>query len=208
MLRLISALLLGIFLCVSGAAASRPLEFKGLHIGSTVAELLAKYPQLSCSDPKQKVVEFRNDPNFLKFWERKQDEADLFCGTVFGGDERDIALAETAGHRAEAIDINFFEGRLAYAKLSLPSLAFDDLLAALTAKYGPPTRQDIKQVQNMAGAVFNNVFAYWDSNDGFISLIQYAGSLDKSEYELTSNTYWPEVEKRRAARAKDAAKSL
>ena len=195
-----------LLLCASGAYATDPLEFKGLKIGSTAEELRTKYPELRCNDPIQKAT---TEKGFFKdFWERKQTDADLFCATVISDRDPRTQLSDIAGHRATSFDFNFFGNRLMHASTSLSSLAFDDVVAALSARYGPPDKKDTEELQNRAGAKFTNIIVSWRRDGATLRVSKYDGSLDKSSYNLTSDDYWPEVENRRAARAKASAKSL
>lgn len=193
-------------LAVPRANAADPLEFKGLRIGSTSEELRAKYPELHCNDPKQKAMAEKG--HFRDWWERKQTEADLFCATVIGDRNPRTELSDIAGYKAQSFDFNFLGDRLERASASLPSFAFDDLVAALSAKYGPPDKQEVEELQNRAGAKFANKIYYWRRGAATIRVSKYSGDLDTSSYSLTSDDYWPEVERRRAARARGAAKSL
>lgn len=193
-------------LCGSGAYATDPLEFKGLKIGSTAEELRTNYPELRCNDPHQKAATEKG--HFKDFWERKQTEADIFCATVTSDRDPRTQLSDIAGHRATSFDFNFFGNRLMQASTSLSSLAFDDLVAALSARYGPPGKKDTEELQNRAGAKFTNIIVFWKRDGATLRVSQYAGSLDRSSYSLTSDDYWPEVEKRRATRAKASTKSL
>lgn len=203
---LLPAILVLLLFTASGACAEDSLEFKGLKIGSTAEELRTKYPEFICSDPKQEAARPLNE-TLKKFWERKQTEADLFCETTIDDRARPSALSGVAGHRVEVIDFHFIANRLMYAYALLDAFAFDDLIAALTAKYGPPTRKDTEAVKYRAGARFTNTIFYWKRAGATIRVSKYAESLDTASYSLSADDYWPEVARRRAARAKATGKS-
>lgn len=182
------------------------LEFKGLKIGSTVEELRTKYPELFCSDPKQEAARPLNE-KLKKFWERKQTEGDLFCEKVIDGRAPPTALSEVAGHRIKAIDFHFIADRLMYGYASLDSMAFGDLIAALSVKYGLPTRKDTEEVHTRAGTKFTNTIFYWKRAGATIRVSKYDVGSDTASYSLSADDYWPEVARRRAARAKATRKS-
>ena len=193
------ALLVFLLLTASGAYADDSLEFKGLKIGSTVEELKTRYPEFICSDPKQEATRPLNE-TLKKFWERKQTEADLFCETTIINRSPRTALAGVAGHHIKVIDFHFIANRLMYAYALLDSFAFDDLIAALTTQYGPPTQKD-------TGAKFTNITFYWKRAGATIRVSKDAVGMDTASYSLSDDNYWPEVARRRAARAKATGKS-
>lgn len=203
---LLPAILVLLLFTASSTYADDSLEFRGLKIGSTAEELRTKYPELICSDPKQEATRPHNE-NLKKFWEHKQMEADLFCETVIDDRNPPTALSELAGHRIKAIDFHFIADRLMYGYASLDSMAFEDLIAALTIKYGPPTRKDIEEVHTRAGAKFTNTIFYWKRAGATLRVSKYAVGLDTASYSLSADNYWPEVARRRAARAKATGKS-
>ena len=186
--------------------ADDSLEFKGLKIGSTVKELRTKYPELICSDPKREATRPLNE-KLKKFWEHKQTEADLFCETFIDDRNPPTALSGVAGHRIKAIDFNFIANRLMYGYASLDSMAFNDLIADLTIKYGPPTRKDTEEVHTGSGAKFTNTIFYWKRAGATIRVSRYAIGMDTTSYSLSADNYWSEVARRRAARAKATDKS-
>jgi hypothetical protein len=189
---IIPAALAALLLSASGVHAADPLQFKGLRIGSTAEELRTKYPELHCNDPMQTAATEKGV--FKDFWECKQTDADLFCATVIGDRDPRTQLSDIAGHRATSFDFNFFSHRLMHASTSLSSSAFNDVVTALSATYGPPDKKDTEELQNRAGAKFTNTIVSWKRDGAILRVSQYAGSLDKSSYSLTSDDYSPEVE--------------
>ena len=200
------AILVLLLFTASGTYADDSLEFKGLKIGSTAEELKTKYPELVCSDPKQEAKRPLNE-KLKEFWEHKQMEADLFCETTINDRNPPTALSAVAGHRIKAIDFHFIADRLMYGYASLDSMAFDDLIADLTLKYGPPTQKGTEAVHTRAGARFTNTIVYWKRAGATIQVSKYAVGLDIASYSLSADDYWPEVARRRAARAKATGKS-
>ena len=200
------AILVLLLFAASGAYADDALEFKGLKIGSTVEELRTKYPELICSDPKQEAKRPLNQ-KLKKFWERKQAEADLFCEATIDDRHPPTALSMVANRRIKAIDFHFIADRLMYGYASLDSLAFNDLIAALTARYGPPTLKDTEELRTRAGTRYTNTVCYWKRAGATIRVSKYAVGLDMASYSLSADDYWPEVARRRAAPAKATGKS-
>lgn len=204
-LRLPAILVLLLFVA-SSAYADDALEFKGLKIGSTAEELRTKYPKLICSDPKQEAKRPLNQ-KLKKFWERKQAEADLFCESTIDDRDPPTALSGVAGRRIKAIDFHFIADQLMYGYASLDSLAFDDLITSLTARYGPATQKDTEDLRTRAGTKYTNTVFYWKRAGATIRVSKYAVGLDMASYSLSADDYWPEVARRRAAGAKAAGKS-
>ncbi|HYA37689.1 MAG TPA: hypothetical protein VEI74_05400 [Candidatus Methylomirabilis sp.] len=204
--QLLPAIVVLLLFAASSAYADDSLELKGLKIGSTADELRTKYPELVCSDPKQEAKRPLNK-KLKEFWERKQTEADLFCETTINDRNPPTALSVVAGHRINAIDFHFIADRLMYGYASLDSMAFDDLIADLTIKYGPPTRKDTEAVHARTGAKFTNKIFYWKRAGATIQVSKYAVGLDTASYSLCADDYWPEVARRRAAQAKATGKS-
>lgn len=204
--RLLPAILVLLLFTASSTYAVDSLEFKGLNIGSTPEELRTKYPELICSDPKQEATRPLNE-KLKKFWEHKQTEADLFCETTINDRTPLTALSGVAGHRIKAIDFHFIANRLMYGYASFDSIAFDDLIASLSVKYGLPTQKDTKEAHTRAGTRFTNTIFYWKRAGATIQVSKYALGLDTSSYSLSADNYWPEVASRRAARSKATGKS-
>ena len=203
---LLQAILILLLFTASGTYADDSLEFKGLKVGSTAEELRTKYSKIICSDPKQEAKRPINE-KFKKFWERKQTEADLFCETTISDRDPPTALSEVAGHGIKSIDFHFIADRMMYGYALLDSMTFDDVIADLTVKYGPPTRKDTEEVHTRADAKFKNTIIYWKRSGATIRVSKYAVGLDTASYSLSADNYWPEVARRRAARAKAAGKS-
>jgi hypothetical protein len=195
---LLAALLL---LGASISDASSPLELRGLAIGSTEEELRTRYPELRCDDPQKKVAAEKG--RFKDFWQRKQTEADLFCGTVISDRAPPARLAKMAGHVATNFEFDFIHNRLMHASASLPSPAFDRLVAALSAKYGPPDRKEAEESQSKTQGKVANTIVYWTRGNDTIRVSKYAAGSDMTSYSLTSNDYRHEVDRRRAAMAKE-----
>ena len=203
---LLAAILVLLLFTAPSTYADDSLEFKGLKVGSTAEELRTKYPELICSDPKREATRPLNE-KLKKFWERKQTEADLFCESIIDDRAPPTALSGVAGHRIKTIDFHFIANRLMYGFATLDSMAVDDLIAALTKKYGPPTREDTGVVHARAGTKFTNTVFYWKRAGATIRVSKYARGMDTASYSLSADKYWPEVARRRAARAKATGKS-
>ena len=205
-----------ILLWPPGVVAGGDLDFKGLMIGSTPAQMQAKYPEMGCNDPKEMAKKAEKETRFSaetrsffkQFWKNKQIEADIFCGHVISEGDPTTELTEIVGHRATAYDFTYFDRQLQHAYAVLSSDAFSDISSALTSKYGPPTETENVTVQNKMGAKFESLILRWISNGATVFVEKFYENLDDSRYGITSDTYWSEVESRRNARAKSKADSL
>ena len=77
-------------------------RFRGLSVGSSEEEFRTRYPELRCDDPLKKAAAEKG--HFKDFWQRKQTEADLFCGTVIS-DRAPPAPPKMAGQVATSEDL-------------------------------------------------------------------------------------------------------
>lgn len=186
--------------------ANSPLEFRGLGIGSTEEEFRSRYPELRCDDPQKKAAAEKG--RFKDFWLRKQTEADLFCGTVISDRAPPARLANMGGQVATNFEFDFVHNRLVHASASLPAPAYDRLVVALSAKYGPPDRKETEEIKRDAAGKIANTILYWTRGNATTRVSRYAAGQDMTSYSLTSDDYRNEVERRRAARAKEIAKRL
>lgn len=206
-LSLVSFVLL---LCaVPNTYAVDPLEFKGLHIGATVEDLKAKYPgAIECRDPKQEAAK-ADYPGGKEHYEQLLILADVQCYVDWDYVRaHPTELDRFAGHKADEIEFNFIGNRLLYAYANLYPDGFDDVASALTAKYGRATKRSNEVIQNRLGARFINTKVSWKRAGATLELSRYTESLEYSRYSLAADNYDSVVEKRRAARAKEAGKSL
>lgn len=183
------------------------LDFKGIQLGSTDEVVRQEFPQLYCTVPLEKARTETKD-FFRQYWERKATEADLVCQRAFGDRDPVWPVREFAGHKAGSVGFSYFAGKLVKADATLPVFAFRDIVEGLTAKYGPPSSNTTEQVQNRMGATFLNEIVSWRRGNATLSVTKYTTDLETARYSLTADGYWQEVEKRRATKAKDAAKSL
>lgn len=182
------------------------LEFKGLRIGSSPDELKAKYPELRCTEPKVAAVVERSP--FKEHWERQKIYADLQCNTVSDPRLPLTALSNIVGHRARSFNFNFMNGKLERAYATISAAAFDALISGLISRYGPPSSRKYTAVQNRMGAQFQNEKLTWKEGNASIEVEKYYTDIETSIYELSSDTYWPEVERRRTERDGPREKTL
>lgn len=138
-----------------------PLEYRGIVLGATAADLRDKMPWFECSSTE---CRYRPDP-VAHCWNgnavnddcmREQRDRQQF-GPAFA--KSITAYLDGTGHIQRFVIVY---GQDWYAKL----------VAAVTSKYGPPTDQSEKTVQNGMGATFDSRTALWKRADGRITIEQ------------------------------------
>jgi hypothetical protein len=171
-------------LCASSAfAQSSPLEFKGVSLGATRAELLEKFPAFRC-------------------------DADMCIATLSVANQTN-GLEDFGGVRPTGYLVNLDGDKVAAVSIIFDSDMYPLLLAALSEKYGKPTSTQIKAVTNHAGAKFKSRSARWVRKDGNASLTERAEEyVDKGGLHLEAS-WFAAVQKRKSdAQSKAAAKKL
>ncbi len=182
-------------------AAQPPLEFKGVPIGATKAELLATLPGFKCNGQ-------------FCFW-FLQLEPDRVCKPLSDMSDRNRKCREQAiltsrfGPGAtKDYTVRIVEDRVASVAITIYETSFDITVAALTEKYGRPTVDETSTVQNRAGATFDNRRVAWKRPDGAIIAQQRSTSVDESVVHMTTHAAADVAAKERANEAKSGAKRL
>lgn len=176
-------------LCLFAAAASaaEPLSIKGLRAGMSAIEAKATYSALKCSDP---------DSTGLSS-----------CRYETNQNYEPSELATVAGFNTKEWQVNFYGGKLGKIQVVFYENHDEEILAALTAKYGKPRRTEVP-MQNGAVARWSDVLYEWRRNGDEIFMPHVAFPAKQSTLVLTSSEYNRDAREHAKGAAPKRAKDL
>jgi hypothetical protein len=154
-----------------------PMDVRGVPLGASVAELQSKIPGFEC---------VRTECSFsVRAYTGKQcrNSGDLEClrkvwsTTDFGTVHVRYYLAE------------FRDDKLGRIVARVDQEDLDELVIGLTKKYGAPTSDSVKQVQNPAGATLENRMVTWERPDGSIKVQQRYAYSDECAVIISSKEF-------------------
>ena len=150
------ALLMLLLLCAVaafpvGAADGTGFDIKGVPLGATEADVVARFPSIQC----------RDDPT--AFSERT-------C----------TVLKETYGGAESSLHFSLIGGKVFNMRARFDSKDFAGVVGALKERFGPTTSDTSEPVTNRAGAKFENRTLTWNRGDALAIARRYAGSIDGS----------------------------
>ena len=126
-----------------------------------------------------------------------------------GSDTGCINHKETiAGVRTESVSVFLKDKHVTTILISFSEKDFDRVTAALGEKFGKPTKEENKAVQNRLGASFENAIKTWKNGDTVMVAMQRAGSLDKSRITIDGKLFIDLARKEIEAQKKQEAKDL
>ena len=88
--------------------------------------------------------------------------------------------------------MEFNNGKLYSVIGSVKSFGYADLMAAFTAKYGPPAESRPEKWQSKAGAVFDNTVSTWHFKGGDLTVEAMGSSRDDTDFTFTHPANAPE----------------
>lgn len=186
----------------SALAQSQPLEFKGVPLGATEADLHAKFPgAFECSaNPRLGYSCVRSN----YFWES------AVCKKLGGGvcSEMEQELFEFGPTKPSLYAMQIRDAKIVRISILLHTRYFVDLAAALVAKYGPATADETESVKNRMGAEFANRRLAWKRPDGTMLLKQRATDINTSSLTMFAEGVAEADAQERSEKAKAAAKKL
>jgi hypothetical protein len=120
-----------------------------------------------------------------------------FCSEVFA--------FKVAGISIGAPIRDYLDGRLYSLYMTYDSDNFDQVVEALTAKYGSPDTTWTEQVENRMGATFHNETKRWFFSDGYLEAERYGSDLTRGNIYALGSAGSVEYEARRKKAAAEAA---
>lgn len=177
-------------LCSFNATSQEPLTFKGFSIGAGKAEFTSAFPGIKCTGETCIMAPSRD----CSYADPQQSEC--FKAMSYGGFLPDYVAAK------------FENDRLVSVYISVPEPRFRSLSVAMKERFGAPTQERDRPVQNRAGATFDNKVLVWRAAEGQLTLTQRAGKIDQSSVFLISLKYAVRATRENLQKAKESAKDL
>lgn len=175
----------------ANAAPLTPPEFKGLPLGSSVAEFRQRFPDFECTSPSKNVV------GDTACWLSPE----IKCGTAYTARavecRRKVEGAVTfGGIRVKQIAAYFYDSTgLGYVSVKIAPEHFESLLSLLVEKHGKPDAVDTEILRNRMGAEFENATASWTTG---ILASKYGKSLDEGVISMRLPVFSAEFNRRSA----------
>lgn len=197
--------LLALTLSSPSFAQSEGFDFKGLPLGSTVADLKAKFPEYYCN--KSTAGNPLSDtscslsPEMKCLMEQAPYPDNRSCR------EAVMQAMTYAGVRSE-VSLMFYDDKLGMARATFGADSFSNVVASMREKYGEPTTKKAEPVTNRMGATFENQILEWKKAGTTIQAEKYATRVDRSSVKVFQDAYFAEFEKRRGAKAQQGAKDI
>lgn len=166
-------------LLYTGSAAAQGIDFKGVQIGASEAEVLYRLPTASCKPSGSAIAE-------------------RVCSTFtdsFGG--------------ARATFLFFIDGgKTSGMMVSVDEKEFDNIVRALVAKYGAATDTQAPIVENRMGAKFTNDTFTWMRGEDVLTARRFATTLSRSSFSVTNRKSIEQFKERKKEETDNRAKDL
>jgi hypothetical protein len=178
-----AAALAGVWLAGSAIAAAQtpPLEVNGVPLGVTAAQLQQAIPLFKCHaatcsfDPV--------DAAMTQCGPVGSDYAVLECYARVG---REYAFGPAHGAKYTAY---LKDGRVGEFRVTFPTASADEVVTALTEKYGAPSSDRQFETQNRLGARFVGRTVRWRSTGGEITVERRSVDVDTGLATLIATWY-------------------
>jgi len=185
-------------------AQTQGFDFKGLPLGSSVADVKAQHPDYYCRSTPGSPLGDTNcslSPEMKCLMEQAPYPDNRSCR------EAVVKAMTYAGVRAD-ISLMFYEDKLGMARVAFGSDGFASVIASMREKYGEPTTKKSEPITNHMGATFENQILEWKSGGATVQAEKYASRVDRSSVKVFLDSYMTEFEKRKGAKAQQGAKDL
>jgi hypothetical protein len=166
---------------VSASAESGKLGFKGVELGSNLAQI-ASNPKFDCRVVATPI-------------------ADKVCSL------KPREKETIAGAPVDSLFYFYDQTSLSGIVVNLAEKDFSPVVAALTEKFGNSSLTT-ETVKSLKGVAYENRSYRWSKPEGSLEAMRYAGRLDKSVIRFTDDSAASRIQQRRALLAKDPRKDL
>jgi hypothetical protein len=173
--------ILAVALLISGQALAGAYGFKGIQLGSHIGQI-ANNPKYDC-----KAV---TTPTADRVCGLRKDEVETIVG---------VPVASLFYFYDRAV--------LTGISLGLEEKHFQNVIAALTEKYGPPTLTKTP-LKNLKGQTFENQTYTWHTQGETILAERYSGRLDRSALRISEDNAAQRIRAQREALAREPRKDL
>jgi hypothetical protein len=173
----IVALLLLCALPARGAEGS--FDLKGVPLGATEADLVARFPGIQCRESAAATAE-------------------RICSVLkdsYGGAEASLLFA-------------LIGGKVSNMSARFSSKDFAEVAAAMRERFGPPTSEVTDTVTNRAGAQFENETFTWKRGGEIATARRYSGTLDRASVTFISEASIEEFKRRSRGQQRKRAEDL
>jgi hypothetical protein len=186
--------LLGIVVSIAlapatSAIAGDPIALKQLTVGMTKDEVEKQFPGFT----KNCFLKALDDGRVPCMYMKPRDGESWRTPIE--------AMNTLADAPVKSWTIFFRDDKVSSVLVSLPTLKFDQVSAALAEKYGKPEFDEKSTVQNRMGASFDQHEMIWKRDGTVLDVRQRAGRIDDMAVRLTSES---EMEKSKPKPKKDA----
>lgn len=191
-------------LSTASLAQNQGFDFKGLSLGSSVADIKAKHPDYYCKSTSGGLLGDANcslSPEMKCLMEQGPYPDNRSCR------EAVVKAMTYAGVRAD-ISLMFYEDKLGMVRVTFGSDGFAASIESMREKYGEPTTKKSEPITNRLGATFENQILEWKNGGATVQAEKYASRVDRSSVKVFLDSYMTEFEKRRGAKAQQGAKDL
>jgi hypothetical protein len=97
------------------------------------------------------------------------------------------------------LSYSFFEGRLYSVDMAFGIKFYPEIRDMLIGKYGKPARVQTQNIQNRAGATFENVMSEWEFREGTLKLNMRFAKIDTSWLTFENPSVERQIQARKAA---------
>ena len=178
-----------------------PVEFKGVPMGASLETFKITNPNFECKDSAGSVTD-------CYFFVSSKPCPGVYSPELTGCIDRFKKQSSYGGIQAKNFSAHFRNDALGMVLISISPQNFNDLLDALSLKYGKPHKLNHTIIQNRMGATFDDSEAKWIGNSANITLKKYSGSIDRGYVSLASHAYVEASIKERSEKRGKAASDL
>lgn len=103
----------------------------------------------------------------------------------------DLNVVKIGSAQVVLLMMSFNDGKLYSVIGDTIQMAYPDLLAAFTVKYGEPDVTEVRKWQNKIGATFDNSVSIWTFHGGKLELSQMGSRRDSCGFQFLSSKNTP-----------------
>lgn len=189
------------YICAAAdqSPSAAQLEYKGVRLGATQAELLSAHPEFRCSQdrdyPDDTTCSITPRCQYLSRSGRADCEREFLERHTYAGEPAMMTMASF--HRNHLVSIG----------TQIRPKSYERVRDALATKYGQ-AEETIETVTTNAGVTHENKLASWRLSDGVIRVRRLSSRVDQGLVTLMSQSYLTLVQERKKAKASTAPSDL
>lgn len=192
------AILAASALITAGALAQQPFGFKGVPLGASEKQLLARHPAFICADG-----DGVNADRECRAYDGACAYRDQACVDSL------FVILSYGGVTVRSVTVSLYDDRVARVMVSAPSYSFEQMRDAVGEALGRPDRIEHPILTNAFGARTQNEVAIWERRRGaHIRVHRYASNLDTAYVYIAAQWVPAVFAQRSKAKGKAGAKDL